>query len=396
MSMKHPQEATIHKLYRAGILKGIDEAYTCNPAASIKHCEIAALRQKAVEYMTAMSQMLWTPKADIDLTSVRSNYILTAGTAYRGLPYVNEIDGSLEEFSHYVEDGVYSGPVEGLTCIGVDCTSSVLVAWSQVCTSFNCTWTRAMLPTYAPNNGIVRVGDYVIPDGAQNTNLVFETNTEQEMYAAYAQLKPADAVVNYTTRGHARMVVTEPVLQYKSDGSISGLSYLHTTEIVSPRTNHGDYETCWRVEQKYYFSDLSRECYIPLTCAEFVTGEAETPTLSVSENNTAETILANNGLTGTLTSNYRMIQVEIVITDTTGTVAAQTVVYPLNTVKLGVGNYQMVSKSFDLTQLNGQLNIAALDAGRYTLKLRAKVNGKVKEVLSVTFVKTTTEIGIGE
>ena len=123
---------------------------------------------------------------------------------------------------------------------------------------------------------------------------------------------------------------------------------------------------------------------------------SSTVTLSVSENNTAETILANNGLTGTLTSNYRIIQVEVVITDTTGTVAAQTVVYPLNTVKLGVGNYQMVSKSFDLTQLNGQLNIAALDAGRYTLKLRAKVNGKVKEVLSVTFVKTTTEIGVGE
>lgn len=446
VSMKHPQAEAIYKLYRAGILKGVDEVYTCSPDASIKRCEIAAiltrmmdadsrlkfaahgtgsrpvytpdepdtpnipdqpnipdtpdvpdqpdqpvdtaaLRQKAVDYMTAMSQISWTPKTDIDLTSVRSNYILTAGTAYRGLPYVNEIDGSLEEFSHYVEDGVYVGPVEGLTCIGVDCTSSVLAAWSQVCTSFNCTWTRAMLPTYAPDNGILLVGDYVIPDGAQNTNLVFEANTEQEMYAAYAQLKPADVVVNYTSSGHARMVVTEPVIQYKSDGSISGLSYLHTTEIVSPRTNHGDYETCWLVEQKYYFSDLARECYIPLTCAEFVAGEAEAPTVSVSETNTAEMLLANNGLTGTLTSNYRIIQVEAVITDTSGAVAAQAIAYPLNTVKLGVGNYQMVSKSFDLTQLNAQLNMAGLVAGGYTLKLQAKVNGEVQDVLSVSFAK---------
>ena len=252
-----------------------------------------------------------------------------------------------------------------------------------------------MLPTYAPDNGIIPVGDYVIPDGAQNTNPVFEANTQQEMYAAYAQLRPADAVVKYTTSGHARMVVTEPVIRYQSDGSISGLSYLCTTEIVRPRTNHGDYETCWLVEQKYYFSDLIRECYIPLTCAEFVTGEAETPSLSVSEINTSETVLNKNGLDGTLKSNYRIIQVAAVITAANGTVAAQAVIYPLNTVKLGVGNYQMVSKSFDLTQLNGQLNIAALDAGRYTLKLQAKVNGEVKEVLSVSFVKTATEIGIG-
>lgn len=441
--MKHPQAEAIYKLYRAGILKGVDADFNCSPDANIKRSEIAAIltrmmdadsrlefsigstssrpsyvpsepdapvipdepdnpdnpdepdppadanahRQKAVDYMTAMSQIAWTPERDIDLTSVRDNYILTAGTTYRGLPYVNEIDGSLEQFSHYVEDGVYKGPVEGTTCVGVDCTSSVLAAWANVCTSFNCTWTRAMLPTYAPDNGIVLVGDYVIPDGAKSTDLVFEANTEQEMYAAYAKLLPADALVNYTTSGHARMVVSEPVLQYKSDGSISGLSYVYTTEIVSPRTNHGDYETCWIVHEKYYFSTLLKDYYIPLTCQEFVTGEAEAPTLSVDQSNTADTLLTNGGLTGTLTSNYRIIQVEAAVTDSNGAVAARSVAYPLNTVKLGTGQYQMISKSFDLANLNTDLNLGSLGAGQYTLTLRAKVNGQEKDVLSISFAK---------
>ena len=39
----HPQAAAIYKLYRAGILDGVDSAFNCNPGANIRRSEVAAI-----------------------------------------------------------------------------------------------------------------------------------------------------------------------------------------------------------------------------------------------------------------------------------------------------------------------------------------------------------------
>ncbi|MDR0491414.1 MAG: S-layer homology domain-containing protein [Oscillospiraceae bacterium] len=39
----HPQAAAIYKLYRAGILQGVDAAHNCNPDSNIKRSEVAAI-----------------------------------------------------------------------------------------------------------------------------------------------------------------------------------------------------------------------------------------------------------------------------------------------------------------------------------------------------------------
>ena len=39
----HPQATAIYKLYRAGILQGVDAAHNCNPGSSIKRSEVAAI-----------------------------------------------------------------------------------------------------------------------------------------------------------------------------------------------------------------------------------------------------------------------------------------------------------------------------------------------------------------
>ena len=39
----HPQAAAIYKMYRAGILQGVNAAYNCNPEANIKRSEVAAI-----------------------------------------------------------------------------------------------------------------------------------------------------------------------------------------------------------------------------------------------------------------------------------------------------------------------------------------------------------------
>jgi len=39
----HPQAAAIYKLYRAGIVQGVDGAHNCNPGSNIKRSEVAAI-----------------------------------------------------------------------------------------------------------------------------------------------------------------------------------------------------------------------------------------------------------------------------------------------------------------------------------------------------------------
>ena len=41
--MTHPQAAAIYKLYRAGILQGVDAAHNCNPSSNIRRMEVAAI-----------------------------------------------------------------------------------------------------------------------------------------------------------------------------------------------------------------------------------------------------------------------------------------------------------------------------------------------------------------
>lgn len=49
VSMMHPQAAAIYKLYRAGILQGNDAMHNCNPSASIKRSEVAAILTRMMD-----------------------------------------------------------------------------------------------------------------------------------------------------------------------------------------------------------------------------------------------------------------------------------------------------------------------------------------------------------
>lgn len=53
--MNHNQAAAIYKLYRAGILQGNDAAHSCNPGASIKRSEVAAILTRMMD----SSKRIW-------------------------------------------------------------------------------------------------------------------------------------------------------------------------------------------------------------------------------------------------------------------------------------------------------------------------------------------------
>lgn len=47
--MSHAQAADIYKLYRAGIIQGVDSQFTCNHAANIKRSEVAAILTRMMD-----------------------------------------------------------------------------------------------------------------------------------------------------------------------------------------------------------------------------------------------------------------------------------------------------------------------------------------------------------
>ena len=49
VSENHPQAEAIYKLYRAGILQGNDAQHNCNPSASIKRSEVAAILTRMMD-----------------------------------------------------------------------------------------------------------------------------------------------------------------------------------------------------------------------------------------------------------------------------------------------------------------------------------------------------------
>lgn len=333
-------------------------------------------RARVVAYMKAMSQVEWTPAHHMDFTDCRADYHLFAGVTYRGLPYVNQMDCSLEEFQSWLRGGVYTGPETSMTAIGVDCSSSVLAAWGKIASSFDYVWTKRMMPFYG---GALPVGTYDIPADAESSDQVIAANSLQTMYEAYARLLPGDAVVTYHKRGHVRMAAEEPVIRRNPDGTIGDLSYVVTHEICSPRQKCDGYETCWKMDTKYYFIELLKTGYLPLTCRELAQDSSDPVELTLTAENSAQTLTQQKKLLGELVCNYRIYRVETALLDSTGKRCWQGVCYPLNTVDL-----KMVSKRVDLTGLE-PVPWEDVPDGSYVLTLRVNAADREHEVLRISF-----------
>ena len=72
--MTHPSAQAIYKLYRAGVVRGVDDKYNCNPGSDIKRSEVAAIltRMMDASHRLAFSigggQPIGTKNNDIPLT----------------------------------------------------------------------------------------------------------------------------------------------------------------------------------------------------------------------------------------------------------------------------------------------------------------------------------------
>ena len=319
--------------------KEIAELYKTDPTAAI-----AEARKVAVEFFTYAKTATWIPAEDWTFThhsDGEGTDMMTGGQVYGGLPYVGMASSGIYRLMDFIdpETGVVDittagGKLgtDGMAILqkyfGNQCAQGAYQGWARFINSAN----YAGTPTMTVAKNFIRVGDYTYPDYTTtwtvgyNTVQVCKDNGDQVMCESYAKLIPGDGVINFTTAGHVMMIVSEPVVVRKADGTIDGnASYLYITDqhVKFETYQHPDGgDTCQYaryVERKFTFADLSSEKagYIPFTYKEWL-GEDPIETPEYTCSHSGDTITKEQIYKTKITSNYHLYDIYVSIYNADG------------------------------------------------------------------------------
>ena len=260
---------------------------------------VVEMRQLCVDFFEYSKTFLWTPDASVEYLRNKndSNDTMNQGTIYGGLPYVGNASGSPYRMMDYID------PVTGLVDMkkalpalanggkldmadllyfGSQCAKTASLGWCRVINSANLNATMY----FVPSQGVIILGDIKMDESVSywtssyQTTTVCKANGEQVMYEAYAQLKKADGLVQYTTAGHVIMAYSDAVVVRNADGTINGkesyVNIIHQAQKWTDQENeYGDqYQMKSSVNTKMTFASLYSGVYIPFTFREFH-GQAE-------------------------------------------------------------------------------------------------------------------------
>jgi hypothetical protein len=328
----------------------------------------------------------------VDLETNAADVVtLKKGTIYEGIPYTAGV-GSGYSFTKTAvgttDDGVM---VLNLTTdqlgggnrqdkfnvarLGNNCADYIFWAWSMVDTTISYTDTVNMVPI----NGIVLVGDYDLQASMlANTPFVVQSNGQQRMFRAYAQLQKADGVVHINKHGagHAMMIVHNSV-HYRDDGSIDGAkSYVTVLEqnsgceryqqstYIDPATG----QTIVRMQDLdvvFTYDKLAQSGYLPITCKALIDPSP------LEEEKIVDTIPAEehsieNIFNGVFTCPYRISHVTVAISDKDGNVVQESTMFCLGGE---MRNFLLDRFTHPQEQvvLLGKINLDALASGEYTV-----------------------------
>ena len=358
-------------------------------------------RDTAEAYMRSMATVLWRAGEDVDYFKGQGDLHIKAGRLYRGIPYAYAAgnDAVFLGFSQGEENGIHQ--IQGLTMdlmgrnddyirrVGNDCSGSVLVSWAQVATSFQSKNTQYMVP----ENGFLRVGEYKSSD-SDNTDskAMCEENGVLTMFAAYAQLQKADAVVHRTaTYGHV-MMVTSVHVEYNAKGNIdankSYITTLHQTngylqkeaKAYDEALGEDVYQT-FGIDDKVYFYELYSEGYLPITCKEFIDPSLTYPEAEVKDSLENPTI--DDLYTGEFTSNLFISLLDITVKNGAGETVQQARGF---TDRKSFNTFPLAEFIDNPTRTVGNVDVSLLEAGEYTVTYELElVNGQRFVVRELTF-----------
>lgn len=346
----------------------------------------------------------WTPAETVQYTIGKSNGLtidletnatdvvtLKKGTIYEGIPYTAGVGSGYSFVKTSVgttEDGVMildlttdqlSGgnrqDLYNVARLGNNCADYLFWAWAMVDTEISYTDTLNMVPI----NGIVLVGDYEFQGNVlKNTPFVVQSNGQQRMFKAYAELQKADGVVHINAQGagHA-MMITRNVPYFRDDGSIDGAkSYVTVLEQNSggERYQQSSYidpvtgQTIVRMQDldvTFTYDRLAQLGYLPITCKALVDpsplAEEKIVDSVPAEEHNIDTIFD-----GVFSCPYRISHVTVKIADKDGNVVQESTMFALGGE---MRNFLLNRFTHPQEQvvLLGKIDLDALPSGEYTV-----------------------------
>ena len=325
-------------------------------------------------------------KDDSEFTSTLQYY---KGVTYTGIPYIAGKNGyfSMNGWTALCPPGsIYTGSLGWDTMAGNMCSSAIVRAFEAVIpTQYGSIADSLPRPGHPEYTG---VGPITIPDECALTSEIIAANgaTEAEraqiVYECYAKAEKGDHLVSTwisakgTRLGHIRMVDSVHTVRL-SDGTIDGAnSYLLTFEQCSSM-NKTTYTT-WRLQYQYKYNALYKPSsvsarYLPIRPTVFVTSYFKTPLMTVENRNTPENI--ENGIQGTVRSNYYIREVGLTVTDAKG-----------KTV-LSLREYPYMKNIYALSSIDPEKKLKALPFGDYHYALEIFYADREETVLSFDFRK---------
>lgn len=366
----------------------------------------------------------WTPAEDFQYTIGKSEGLsidlqanaadvvtFKKGTIYEGIPYTSGV-GSGYSFTETMvdktEDGVMildlnSDLLGGsnrqtqfnVSRLGNNCADYVFWAWSMVDSTISYTDTNNMVPI----NGIVLVGDYELQNEHMlaNTPFVVQSNGQQRIFRAYAELQKADGAVHVGKSGGHSIMIVRNSTYYRDDGSIDGAkSYVTVLEQNSgcERYQQSSYidpvtgQTIIRMQDLdvvFTYDRLYQLGYLPVTCKALV-DPSPLPEETIVDSIPVEEQSIDTIFDGVFTCPYRISHVTIQITDKSGNVVQESTMFSLG----GEMRNFMLNRWTNIYEqpvLLGKIDLDALPSGEYTIThtaCTAKGNDIVVRTLTYT------------
>ena len=383
----------------------------CNANKNSVDPVLSQRRDTAESYMRSMLTVLWSPEEDIlyTLDSKKSpeestddkKMLLKSDRIYQGMPY-SFAGSTLAAFLEYAGEPDSNGviPIGDLpwialshnsnrSRIGLDGSSSLMLAWAQIGRSFTFTSSSDM----TQENGYLHVGTYETkPDTSKGSDVACQNNGQDVMFAAYAQLQKADGVFTSVESGaHTMMVVSTHVVKDKA-GNINGdESYVITLEqskypfLKEEHTYNeqlgAEVYTISSIDKKHTFNDLFSGGYLPITCKELID---PAPLAEINVNDSNKDTSADVFMNGYVDSNYHIDTLTVTITDKDGNIVQQAALRATRYDKrmVAVNRFQKDTAG----RIRGELDFSNLESGTYRCTLVCRlVNGQEFTTRDLTF-----------
>lgn len=354
-------------------------------------------RDAAEQYMRDMATVLWRATEDLTWTTDRSitdeeglaayceektPLSVKAGRLYRGIPYsyagapagnFYQFFGENDEKGYPMVDGLHWRSLNaGSGRVGNDCSGSVQLSWESVGGNFTRVSTANMTQAY----GYLPVGDYETEVLEYvDTPAITEKNGGTVMFAAYAQLQKADAVVRRADGAGHTMMVTSVHVEYTADGDIDGMnsyitvlhqtsSYLKKEACAYDEELGEDVYLTYGVDDKYTFLKLLGSGYLPVTCDVLVDADATPLEPWYKDSETEYT--KDNIFAGKFTSNAMIARVTITITDANGQEVGKKLCFGRRQVQVEEAYFELNwFNPEDAFNLLGELDLESLTPGTY-------------------------------